>query len=719
MRLLVPLNKSKSMKKILLSFLFLVISGYVVSSANEGLKSNDSLLKIINQKKYDIAYLDALTSYAENVRAYDPDSSMNMLKESLKLSKKLDFQSGIHSSLLILAYIQLQKGDVDLSLYYLDEAMKVAEQIDSISFIANTYRSYGDYYEDLKQKDKGLEYYKKALKIYDELDDEYRKASIYNNMARCYDEQNEADIVLEYYLKALNSFRKLNKTEAIAVARANIGTVYMGQEDWGKAKSEILAASKINLKINNENILAGNYMNLGIIYRRVEEADSSLYYFDKAIDLYTKHSDQFTLIQVHFNKGQLLTDMDSYDSAVYEFEKAISISNKLNFDIGQAYCYYGLGNCYNEMENYELALESMFKGLEFSTSMGISDLESGSYYLVYDISKKINDNKTALEYFEKYTELEDSLNSLKNESKYENLSLQYENEKMMLELQKKTDLAHHKDARNKLYLVLLSLATILLVIIIIVSLNLSRQRQIVKQQNHEIKAKNTRLKELDDFKDATISMMVHDLKNPLNAIISITEDEDLEIEDSRGVINMAGNRMHNIVMNILDVNKYKEVGMSISPEMSNLQDIFDDVLLQVAYLSQRRNVTIENYITERVNVYGDVHVLGRVFSNLILNAIKYSNENSSIFIRYFYKMEGGSRLLGVSIEDEGIGIEANNLKRIFNEYLSINPTSLGVTYATGIGLTYCKMAVEAHKGTITAESISSRGTIINVFLPVH
>jgi signal transduction histidine kinase len=126
--------------------------------------------------------------------------------------------------------------------------------------------------------------------------------------------------------------------------------------------------------------------------------------------------------------------------------------------------------------------------------------------------------------------------------------------------------------------------------------------------------------------------------------------------------------------------------------------------------AEAKEITIINRVSVQIKANYDAGLIERVFVNLFTNAIKYTPVGGKVIVETSV-LDG---LLQVHVQDNGKGIKEEMINKIFEKYTQIDPEKLGVTFSTGLGLNYCKLAVEAHKGTIKAESKADQGAILHL-----
>ncbi len=219
-----------------------------------------------------------------------------------------------------------------------------------------------------------------------------------------------------------------------------------------------------------------------------------------------------------------------------------------------------------------------------------------------------------------------------------------------------------------------------------------RLEKIVDERTHQLANKNKELEKLDLFKRTLTSTLVHDLKNPLGQILTKTND--------RTVNNLAG-RMLLLITNLLDVDKYEQTEFKLNKELHPLKDIIVQAVDNIEIGLQEKNLTL-NVNTADVAVWADKELMVRVLENLLSNAVRFSPQNKSIEIGAHNYDE---KTIEISIKNYGENIPEEAIDFIFDKYVQAHALNSSNYKSTGLGLTFCKMAVEAHGQTIKAENL--------------
>jgi len=246
---------------------------------------------------------------------------------------------------------------------------------------------------------------------------------------------------------------------------------------------------------------------------------------------------------------------------------------------------------------------------------------------------------------------------------------------------------------------------------------ITQQKDEIETQAEELKVVNDKLVELDEYKQSMTGMIVHDLKNPLNAIIGLSYGEYRPQHQKN--LHQTGKSMLQLVMNILDVQKFEEAQTQLNLKATNLRNLIIDSLGEVAFLIEEKNQQINVNIEENIWVNVDTILVQRVFVNLLTNAIKFTPLNGQISLYNQSKDEAdNSDKVRVFISDSGPGIPEEKQNIIFQKFRQVQSESSGKVMSTGLGLTFCKLVIEAHKGEIGVQSQKEKGATFFFDLPL-
>jgi signal transduction histidine kinase len=232
-----------------------------------------------------------------------------------------------------------------------------------------------------------------------------------------------------------------------------------------------------------------------------------------------------------------------------------------------------------------------------------------------------------------------------------------------------------------------------------------------------------RLQELERLRDDLTQMIVHDLRTPLTSLIgglqTVPLAGDLN-ETQQELLQLAtdgGETLLGMINDLLDVHKM-ESG-SLQPEYGALSaaDLVASAVGQVASLAELNGQTLVQQIAAILPPFqGDAEQLRRTLVNLLGNALKFSPAGGTVTVAVRPADDG--RSLVFSVSDTGEGIPPEAFGRIFEKFGQVESRQRGRKRSTGLGLTFCKLAVEAHGGQIGVQSAPGRGTTFSFAIPL-
>lgn len=236
---------------------------------------------------------------------------------------------------------------------------------------------------------------------------------------------------------------------------------------------------------------------------------------------------------------------------------------------------------------------------------------------------------------------------------------------------------------------------------------------------------NARLRELDKQKTEFVSVASHQLRSPIAAIVGYTSNL---VEGTYGEVPEklqqplmrvleSGKRISFIVDDFLNVSRIEQGRMSYTMEPHNVGDIVAQSIAELKILADQKHISLELLEPpEPIVVVGDEGKLKQIFSNLIDNALKYTEQGSiRVEIR---KQEQGKRAL-VAISDTGIGIAGEEVEKLFHKFNRASNANTANVHGTGLGLYIAKEIMKAHRGWIHVDSKGiGQGSTFTVDLPL-
>ncbi len=253
-----------------------------------------------------------------------------------------------------------------------------------------------------------------------------------------------------------------------------------------------------------------------------------------------------------------------------------------------------------------------------------------------------------------------------------------------------------------------------------------RRTEAVKLKSLQLEAQNQRVMEASRLKSEFLANMSHELRTPLNGIIGfaeilhdgrvgpLTPDQKLFLGD----VLSSGQHLLRLINDILDLSKVEAGKLEFRPEQLSLERVTSEVLGVLRATIKGKGVRVAVEVDPAVQeVYLDASRLKQVLYNYISNALKFTPEGGQVTVRALPAPAGGNFRL--EVEDTGIGIAPEDLKRLFVEFQQLDSGAAKRHGGTGLGLALTKRLVEAQGGTIGVESTVGKGSTFFAVLPRH
>lgn len=232
----------------------------------------------------------------------------------------------------------------------------------------------------------------------------------------------------------------------------------------------------------------------------------------------------------------------------------------------------------------------------------------------------------------------------------------------------------------------------------------------------------TERKNLDNLRNDLISMIYHDLRSPLSNIVSsldviqalMPQDSDPAVEPLLDIAIRATERIERLTNSLLDIRRL-EAGQSIANrELVSPTSITKEAVKNVLPIVENKNQEITLLIEENLpRVWVDTDMIGRVLTNLLENAVKHTPAGSTIYLGA--RLEGNQVIMWV--QDNGPGIPPDERERIFDKFSRLH--GRGGPKGLGLGLAFCRLAVEAHGGQIWVDDGPEGGSNFKFTLPTQ
>ncbi len=657
----------------------------------------DSLRAGISKESDPLHRTDLLNKLASNFQRISADSSLFYAREALALSEVSNYTIGKIEALVELAIANTNIGNFEEAKTFGKEGLSLASGLGdhkkALSLSSNIGRAYarqGSFHG-------ALFYFKQALEFSDSLTSPNAMANLYNSIGTVYSLLKEYELATEHYEKALDSYGEEPDQRSLSMLYNNIGGSYAYQKAWDKALSYYEKALEINEQLPFPCLVYSQVYNIGEIHLELGALDKASEYLERTRELSKDCENSVVNGYLLFNLGKLEAAKGNDRKAIQYFDQAMSwINNQQSF---------------SDIDQITKDIYQFYRDRGMTTK--------------------------ALEYLERHTRAKDSVSELADIQKIALLTSEYEFEKerdqlkaeqARAELQLQNDLTRQRLFKNMLF----TTAVFFILIALLyyrsakhrstINLQLAEQNQLVNAQKQaliektdELTRTNEMINKLHEFKESLTHMIAHDLKNALNSILALSgKPRDREME----IIHQNGGQALGLINNMLDVYKFEDAAMNLKVEQCSFNEILKSASTQVFFLLEFKRLKLVAELEHDIVLEIDRGIITRVLINLLTNAIKYSAPGSEIFLRASFHEKGSEQpQILIELEDLGEGIAQEDVPYIFDKYWQSKARNIRKDISTGLGLTFCKMAVEAHKGIIDVKSVLNQGTTFFFYLP--
>ncbi len=238
----------------------------------------------------------------------------------------------------------------------------------------------------------------------------------------------------------------------------------------------------------------------------------------------------------------------------------------------------------------------------------------------------------------------------------------------------------------------------------------------------ELAQANMALYESNRLKSDFLATMSHELRTPLNSILGFSDvlgsAADLSDKQQRWVANIrtSGQRLLNLINDILDLAKIEAGKMHVRVEDFNLQDVCDGLLNMFRPLAEKKNIDLRGQLDPAIpTLRQDVTKLQQILQNLLSNALKFTPEGG----RVLFQAEADARHVVLTVSDTGVGVAPEEQELVFQKFRQSGNPLTREHAGTGLGLSIVRELCKLLGGEITLQSELGRGSIFTVRLPLQ
>ncbi|MBU0475289.1 MAG: tetratricopeptide repeat-containing sensor histidine kinase, partial [Bacteroidetes bacterium] len=691
--------------------------------------------ELAKKANYNLGQIQSLFNIGAGFfHALERDSALFYYKKSYNLSKASKNEIWIMNLSMNLGQTYSDKYQFDSATAYYNISLENANKVKDTSAVGFVYNSIGVTLWKKGEFDKAIEFYKKSLNVLIKLANDRRIAISLNNIGAAYYQLGNYNIALEYFIES-SKYRKKYSSLNSPVLLNSIGLIYLELQDTALAFNYFTEALS-NAKTLNSILGQGySYLNFGDYYFRQKKYSLALEYLSRAKPFYAELKDQNGIAKILNRIGLVYLETNQIQLAEKSFLAAYKKSKINELKQSEIESFINYIRIQIQRGEYDLAKVNLENTYIKAEKQNLSDSKLQILSLHSTLYEKISNYKKAFYYRNLYEKLKESLFNEKSlriitdlKEKYEadkkekeNISLQYQNNIQKLEIE--------NQAREKLYIIVVSIFSFF-VIGYLIYLNTLRKRRnvgllLAKKEveiiNKKLNETNKQLQNLNSTKDKFFSLISHDLKNPFGTLLGATqilknEDGDLTEEDKKELIDIIASdseRLYALLENLLFWANSQTGKLKAKKSEIELYPIINDISNLLKSNAENKEIKIMLNIPENLMINFDEFMFSTIIRNLIINAIKFSFRKGKITIE---ATENGNKI-HLKIMDEGIGIEKENLHKLFDEGSAFKQNGTEKEKGTGLGLILCRDFMKENDATINVESELTKGTTFELILP--
>ena len=558
--------------------------------------------------------------------------------------------------------------------------------------------------------DSSFYYASKARDIAQQLNYEKGAADAANNLGILLDLKGNTQQALRYYSDAYNRYTQMGDVSNMIQTTLNIAIVFDEMGKMPKALNSFKAAFALSKTLSKDSIMSFVYANYVSSFSGNMPTDSIQFYISKSRQIAAKYKDYRMLL--------FADQLTAENIAVNNPRKAIAILQAtLQAALEKGFYYTAtdilidLGNITTDSAK---AANYYLQSLSLSSKKGFTESVRYAYEKLYDFYEAKGDDSASLVYAQKLLYFYDEQENLQN-----NYGIDYTD--YALKNKELTDSLTKLKLQQRLFVLVLVICILCAAFLIMLwryTTKLKKAGNALKLQFAQAEQTTESLDMVNKNYSRVIKMVAHDLRNPISTINMVstminpnTMAPD-EVEDLTNIITTLSKNSFDLIDQLLNTNLSEEQQIVRSKvELNSL--LSTCVRLLNFKAKEKRQQIIVSGQTE-LTLFADADKLTRVINNIVMNAIKFSPEESIINIKTFLK---GKNAI-IAIVDKGIGIPVGLQNKVFDPFTSAKrPGTKGET-TFGLGLYISKRIVEAHGGVIWFNSMPENGTAFYIQLPL-
>lgn len=576
-----------------------------------------------------------------------------------------------------------------------------------------------------------IHYAENALFISTKNEYEKGKAYAYRGLASAYSSFGSFYLTIDNVQNALIIFDKMGDSVGIANCYISLGHTYRRLKNRNKELLYNKAAYDIFEKLQFPDRLGVTSHNLGETYLLTGDLTNSILLTTKAIKILDSFHNLSVLSSCYKVMGKIFIAKQDIDSAESYFNKVLAISKELgdkSQKVATIESMIELANIYDLRKKNELELTTLIAAADYVAKNKLAEYVQEVYtHLIKEYIKR-NQNQEALKKIAEFNATTDSISKRKLSDRdqlttgfIQTYELEKKNNKLVHDSLVEKDRAKIRSLITAILAIIIIMIAGFLIVLVKKTKRLKRSNEILTEKENIISVQNKKLEELNENKDKFFSVVSHDIKSPLNALLSFSTLllENFDTMKREQLLKLAAELKGllgttiKMTDNLITWAKVQMKDFSVNPEKTDVKEIVNEVFQLYFEVAKSKNITLSANFPEKYYAFVDKNHIQLIIRNLVNNAIKYSTTDGLVKIIGTYT----AQKVVIYISDTGTGISPDLKDKLFTNHPIQSRKGTAGEDGTGLGLKLCFEFAQLNQGNLKLESSDSQGSVFALTLP--